>query len=130
MAGKVGSWQRLIATLDANAGEIPHLQALRDRLETMVGQVADLQKQQAAHRAAMQGTTQQFQEMVVEGQRLATLLRQSVKQHYGIRAEKLAEFGVQPFRGRRAQEEVPPPASGIAVPTPETTGASVPPAGH
>jgi hypothetical protein len=52
LAGKVGSWQRLIATLDANAGEIPHLQALRDRLEAMVGQVADLKKQQAARRAS------------------------------------------------------------------------------
>ena len=36
------------------------------------------------------------------GIRSAALSRRrlAIKQHYGIRSEKLAEFGLQPFRGR------------------------------
>jgi hypothetical protein len=36
------------------------------------------------------------------------MLRQGVKQHYGIRSEKLAEFGLQPFRGRKTKTEPEP----------------------
>ena len=38
--------------------------------------------------------------MVVEGNRLGNALRVMLKEHYGVRAQKLAEFGLQPFRGR------------------------------
>jgi len=40
-------------------------------------------------------------------------LRTALKQHYGIRAEKLAEFGMQPFRGRNltAKAKQPKPAA-------------------
>ena len=33
--------------------------------------------------------------------------RMAVRDHYGPRSEKLAEFGLQPFRGRKAKAEVP-----------------------
>ena len=36
------------------------------------------------------------------------MLQLAVKQHYGIRAEKLAEFGMQPFRGRSRTGEAGP----------------------
>lgn len=35
------------------------------------------------------------------------MLRASVKEHYGPKAEKLTEFGVQPFRGRKLKLELP-----------------------
>jgi hypothetical protein len=47
--------------------------------------------------------------VIAEGQRLVTVLRVSVRQHYGIDSEKLAEFGLQPFRGRRRKSPEPPP---------------------
>ena len=47
--------------------------------------------------------------MIVEGQRLATVPKLVVKQHYGIDSEKLAEFGLQPFRGRRRSKIEEPP---------------------
>lgn len=34
---------------------------------------------------------------------LATLL----KEFYGLRSEKIAEFGLQPFRGRKLRKETP-----------------------
>jgi hypothetical protein len=61
--------------------------------------------------ASKQEKTQELQTALVEGQRLGTVLRLAVKQHYGISAEKLTEFGLQPFRGRsrKAREEPEPP---------------------
>jgi hypothetical protein len=43
------------------------------------------------------------------------VLRATVKQHYGIRNEKLIQFGIQPFRGRKAKAT---PPDGSPEPTP------------
>jgi hypothetical protein len=106
-AGKLGDWQRLLAPIVANDADLKHLEVLRDQLSAMATQVSDLSKQQAAQRAAKQEASRQLGEVLTEGQRLATLLRQAVKQRYGIRSEKLAEFGIQPFRGLKKTSEVP-----------------------
>jgi hypothetical protein len=117
-AEKLGGWQRLLAPLAANSADLPHLDTLRTQLSTMATQVGDLSKQQAAQRAAKQDASRQLEEMMTEGQRLASLLRQAVRQHYGIRSEKLAEFGLQPFRGKK--KTPPPPAPEIpTTPAPE-----------
>jgi hypothetical protein len=62
---------------------------------------------QAAQRAAKQSASQTLKSTVIEGERLANLLRSAVKQHYGIRSEKLAEFGLRPFRGRNRTAKTP-----------------------
>jgi hypothetical protein len=97
-AGKMGDWQRLLAPLAANADELQHLEMPRAKLAAMAAQAAELKQQQAARQAAKQEASKQLQEMLIEGTRLASLLRQAVKQHYGIRSEKLVEFGVPPLR--------------------------------
>jgi hypothetical protein len=48
-------------------------------------------------------------DLVSECQRLATVLRFSLKQFYGPRAQKLVEFGIQPFRSRTRKPNPPPP---------------------
>jgi len=51
--------------------------------------------------------------MLGEGQRLANLLRQALRQHYGPASPKLSEFDLLPFRGRTqsAKTPTPPPAT-------------------
>ena len=56
--------------------------------------------QQSAFTASKQEASQKLKTFLIEGDRLANVLQLAVKQHYGIRSEKLAEFGLQPFRGR------------------------------
>jgi hypothetical protein len=114
----LGSWQRLNVTVQANSADLPQLEAQRLRLETLIGQGLDLTKEQLAFRASKQDKSQQFQAVMDEGTRLATFLRAAVKQHYGPTSEKLAEFGLQPFRGRKAK------------PAPEPAPTPVPPAPH
>ena len=38
---------------------------------------------------------------------MATGVRRLVTENYGLRSEKLAEFGIQPFRGRKSRNAVP-----------------------
>jgi len=122
-AGMLGDWRRLLEPLKANAADLPHLDAPRAKLEALLAQAVGLGQEQAARTAAKQDLSQQLKSVVAEGQRLATLLRSAVKEHYGIRSEKLAEFSVQPFRGRVRKAKVAPEGSGAPVPSQSPPGA-------
>jgi len=43
---------------------------------------------------------------MTDSTRLGNALRAMIKEHYGVRSEKLAEFGIQPFRGRPRKAKV------------------------
>jgi hypothetical protein len=107
--GKLGEWQHLITMVTVNAVELPHLEAPRGRLVAQLAQAQEINKQQDALTASKQETSKQFRLVVTEGQRLANAMRAMIKAHYGIRTEKLAEFGLQPFRGRSRKAKKPTP---------------------
>jgi hypothetical protein len=77
-------------------------------------------QQQAALTASKQDASKQFRDLIVEGQRLATGMTRFLQQNYGTRSEKLAEFGLQPFRGRkpRTAKNPVPPTTPTPAPTP------------
>jgi hypothetical protein len=99
-AGILGDLQRLLAPLEANAAELAHLDGSRTKLATLLAQAQELVKRQAALTAGKQDSSRQLRTLVSETQRLGNALRKMIVEHYGIRSEKLAEFGLQPFRGR------------------------------
>jgi hypothetical protein len=119
--GKMGDWDRLNTMLTANTAELPQLEPLRAQLAASLTQAQAIAAQQAIHTAGKQETSQQLRTAITEGERLANLLRKGLQHHYGIRSEKLIEFGVKPFRGRlRAEPPTSPaPAGG---PEAQTTG--------
>lgn len=108
MLDRLGELQRLKARLADNSAELEHLEVSRARLEQMVALADAAAGQQAVHTGAKQEASQQLLAAVTEGERLATILRLAVKQHYGISAEKLAEFGLQPYRRRPRKRATPP----------------------
>jgi hypothetical protein len=120
--GKLGELERLVTALANNSDDLPQLQGSRITLEELLDQARAAFSNQAAHTAAKQTASRQLEVSLTEGMRLATVLRGAVKSHYGIRAEKLAEFGIQPFRGRPAppvegpKEPAPPPAEEPPIP--------------
>jgi hypothetical protein len=122
--GKFGEWQSLSATVQANSADLPHLETSWTKLETLLAQGVDITKEQAALRASKQEKSQQIQAVIAEGARLATFLRAAVKQHYGPTSEKLAEFGVQPFRRRKAKPAPEPAAESPAPHTPPAPSGS------
>lgn len=108
--GTLGEWRRQLAPLQANSAELPHLEVPRVNLEALLTRAEELTKEQAALTANKQETSRELKEIIIEGKRLSSLLRQALRQHFGIRSERLAEFGLQPFRGRQRKEKpLPPP---------------------
>ena len=104
---KIEEWERLIHQITKNVGELAYLEVTRARLEEMLAQARDASARQAAHRAGKQEASAQLKTLEVEGERLANWLRRAVKQNYGIRSEKLSEFGLKPFRGRNRKKSGP-----------------------
>lgn len=106
--GQLGDMERLASSLAANAADLPHLETSRNQLDTLLDQAREAAGDQALHTAAKQEASRKLRVALTEGMRLATVLRLAVKHHYGIRSEKLAHFGLQPFRGRpRKDKEAP-----------------------
>ena len=124
--GKIGDLRRLLAALEANAADLAHLEVSRQKLEGLLAQVVQIDLEQSARTAAKQEATRQLVLLLTEAERLATVLRFGVREHYGIRSEKLAEFGQQPFRGLKRKPKPAPATPGA--PTPEPTPPPVSPA--
>jgi hypothetical protein len=116
-SGILGEWQRLLSAMEANTGEIPHLEASRVMFADRLSQAQTVIQRQAALAAEKQQSSQDLRSLIVDGQRLATMLRKGLKQFYGIRSEKLTEFGLPPFRGRSGRKQPSPPPP----PPPEAT---------
>jgi hypothetical protein len=107
--------ERMSAALAANTADVPHLTPYQEKLDSLLDQMRELTAEQDALTASKQGITKEIQAVHASGTRLLHLLRKALQEHYGSRNEKLAQYGVQPFRGRprRVEEPVTPP-----VPTP------------
>lgn len=121
-SGVIGSLTRLTAALGANAADLPHLEGVRGRLEKILTEAQEMAKQQAALVASKQEASKKLRSLVSEGQRVATGVTKLLKEHYGLKSEKLAEFGMQPFRGRKTKqapsgEPGTPPPPNTAHPT-------------
>jgi hypothetical protein len=106
-SGQLGELQRLLAVLQVNQAELPHLETHRAELDALVDQAGDIFQSQAALAASKQEASQKLASLLTDSLRLATVLRFALKHFYGPTSEKLVEFGIQPFRGRKRQD--PPP---------------------
>ncbi len=123
--GKLGGLQRLGTAMTANSVDLQDLEGTRIKLLALFGEAQDAVKRQAELRAEKQEVSRKLKTVFTESDRLANVVRKALKAHYGIRSEKLVEFGVQPFRGRK----VKPVAAAAATPqppvsTPQATGSS------
>ena len=119
-ADYVTHWDTLIAKMVANAADLAHLEPLRVKLAGILEEYRTLTTEQGRATSTKQDASKRLQELLLDGRRLATVLRSSIREHFGIRNEKLAEFDLQPFRGRKR------PTSGEAPPAPGTTPGTTP----
>ncbi|MES1243871.1 MAG: hypothetical protein ABUT39_19860 [Acidobacteriota bacterium] len=113
-SGQLGELQRLLAALQVNQVELPHLETHRAQLDALVGQAGDIFQSQAALAASKQEASQKLASLLTDSLQLATVLRFSLKQFYGRSSEKLVEFGIQPFRGRKKRKSPSTPAESTA----------------
>ena len=115
----IGDWQNLLGMLEAHVTEVPQLEPFRAKLGTLLGQALDVTNSQADLRANKQAASKQLRQLAGSGRRLASVVRSALKEHYGASEEKLAAFGLQPFRGRTRKVAAPAPTPTPApAPTP------------
>jgi hypothetical protein len=121
-------WEQTSTSIAANASDLPQTEIPRAALDKLTEELRKLGVEQKLFQRQKQETSKRIAEIHTEGGRLVTLLRGLVKQHYGIRNEKLVELGVKPFRGRtrKTAAAAPPPTTEptSAVPTVPTTPAA------
>lgn len=101
--GSWGTWQDLLTKLEPSIGELPQLEPFRVKLAAILAQVLGISQQQDAMRASKQEASKQLRKLVIEGNRTAAVMRAAIKEHYGPTEEKVAAFGLQPFRGRKVK---------------------------
>lgn len=126
-AGVLGDLQNLAMTMEANKDQLPDLEALRLKFAGIVTQSLETRKQQVAFQASKQASSKQLQKLLTEGKSMADVLRTAVKNHFGSREEKIVEFGVQPFRGRKVKAAATTPTTPT---TPTISPASTTPPAH
>ena len=74
-AAKLGSLQKLAASIAANIPELSHMEQSCLQFVSMVGNLQEVSKQQAALVADKQEASKQFKTLLIECQRLAFVLR-------------------------------------------------------
>jgi hypothetical protein len=126
-AGVLGELQNLAMAMEANKDQLPDLEALRLKFAGIVTQSLDIRQQQVAFQASKQESSKQLQKLLTQGKSMADVLRTAVKNHFGSREEKIVEFGLQPFRGRKVKAAAPTPTTPT---TPTTSPASTTPPAH
>ncbi|MES1245297.1 MAG: hypothetical protein ABUT39_27085 [Acidobacteriota bacterium] len=106
----VNGWEELLTALEENSGELAQLDLPRQRLQTLLDQIRAFTAEQAALTASRQQATERVYFLLAQGRKLATVLRTSVREHYGNRSQKVAEFGLQPLHTRtRSTDDSPLP---------------------
>jgi hypothetical protein len=107
----IKKWQTLVSALADNIGDLEHLSTRFVKLQGFLADSIQALQDQAAARASKQEASRRLETLLSEGEKVATFLNVGVREHYGNRSEKLAEFHLKPLRGRRpaVPTEPPPP---------------------
>ena len=125
----LNGWDEVAAAQQANAAEVPHMEAPLAKLRALIEQARSLTQQQGALTAAKQEASKTLRKTLREGQKVVDLMRTAAIERFGADNEKLVEWGVQPFRGRVRKAVTKPPEnpdakapdSSSPAPSPETT---------
>jgi hypothetical protein len=109
-------WDTILVAAGTNSSE-PGFEDLRFQLEAASEAVKNMLAHQALLRSQLQEATRELEALMVNGKEAYSRLSLVVKGRYGPRAEKLAEFGLQPLRPHpRSKEKETPPETGRSAP--------------
>lgn len=106
----VHGWKTLGSGLEINAGDNQNLEDHRLLLADLTEKADALVAKRNALESEKQAVTRELQTILVQGRRIASLLRAGMKQKYGHQSEKLVEFGVRPLRRRSRKPKGGEPA--------------------
>lgn len=101
-------WEQTSSAVKAHASELEDLGTFCAKLDVHLDQARALYSEQGAHRASKQEATKRLMGVLRAGNAVADLVRTGIREHYGADSEKLVEFGIQPFRGKKRQVTATP----------------------
>jgi hypothetical protein len=123
-----GTWGTLTTTVTPEVTQgLPHLEYVRAKLVATEAEANQLVMERDYHQAQKQEATRKLQIALEDGRRTAHALRVGLRQHFGPTSEKLAAFGMQPFRGRKRSKKTASPdddSGDAGGETPEPSGTS------
>ena len=99
----VAGWEVTNTGLTAN--KVEHLEPKRIELEEKMIRFKDKSTQHGVLTTSKQEVSKEMQVLFREIETLVAFIRAGVRQHFGKDSEKMIEFGLQPFRGRKTSEE-------------------------
>ena len=108
---------RLLATVEANKADLSFLEETRTQLVTVMEGAKAASVRQDNFKAQFQQATRDLEGFFSQGRELLTRLRNGIRTKYGLRAEKLAEFGLQPRRKPQRTKKEKEPGS-VSPPSP------------
>jgi hypothetical protein len=98
----VGRWTQLTTSVTPEIVEdLPMLKPLLPKLMEIEADVERLVTERDSHQARKQETTRKIQDALVEGRKVAQVIRVGLRHHLGAGNEGLVAFGIKPFRGRK-----------------------------
>ena len=111
----MGTGDHLVVTIQANSADLAHLEEARVQLLNLMEGAKAASVRQDTVRALFLQATRDLEKAMVDTREVITRLRNGLRNQYGLRSEKLAEFGMQPRRApaRKAKQRpapVPQPA--------------------
>src|SRR6476661_7675967 len=102
------TWRTVSGSVAANAAELPQAAIPLAALDKILAEADQIFVDQAAFRACKQLSSKRLVTLFEQGDKLTTVLKVIVRQHYGNGSDKLVEFGIQPLRTRPKATVVPP----------------------
>ncbi|HEV8582864.1 MAG TPA: hypothetical protein VGX68_27680 [Thermoanaerobaculia bacterium] len=106
IAETVGDWMGLTGCVTPETvAEIPSIQVIYDKLVASLAEIQELIQQRDFHEARKQELSRRIDVVLPKGRKEASLVRAILKVHYGPDNEKLAAFGIQPFRSKKRRRK-------------------------
>jgi hypothetical protein len=107
-------WEKLLAAVVANQTDLPYIDGYKQQLEVEMTGAKAASLRQSASQAVAQQASRDLEGFIQRGQDLASRIRGGVRSKYGIKGEKLKEFGLKVFRGgkKKGSPKKSPPTVG------------------
>ncbi len=120
-AGLIKECRTTAAVVELNSADLMSAQDDRVLLQQTVGSLEDADIRQKYHKFQFQQATRDLEGFSVSARDLLLRLKNAVRARYGMAAEKLTEFGLNPRRFRSTKPSEPGPTLPETV-APETDG--------
>lgn len=121
-AALMGTGEHLLVTVQANSADLAHLEETRLQLAGAMDVAKAASVRQDAAKALVQQATRDLEKAMAETRELITRLRNGIRTKYGLRSEKMTEFGMSP---RRAPVRKPKEVKEKPAPVPQPAPARV-----